>query len=37
MVSIIIEQITIPFSMELLDSWKQREPNIILTFILEWN
>ncbi len=36
MESITIEQITIPYKNELLSKWKQRDPQIVPRFMLEW-
>jgi hypothetical protein len=33
----LIEQITIPYKKELLIRWKQREPSLVPTFMLNWN
>lgn len=36
MESITIEQITIPYKTELLSKWKQRDPQIVPAFMLDW-
>jgi hypothetical protein len=36
MASIIIETLTVPFEKNLLDLWKDRSPEIVPLFMLEW-
>ena len=37
MKTIEIEKITIPYNKELLLRWKDRDTNIVPTFMLDWN
>lgn len=37
MTTLAIEQITIPYEKELLTKWKDRDPSIVPSFMLDWN